>query len=157
MQPFARLAAASLLLVALAGCTAADDGDQGDDGTGSGSMMMGPGSFHMSMSGVPTGMVAPGSKFNVTVEGMAMMSGMHGTSDHMGAHFWNRTMSDPTANIANGTGCKHTSGEMPGSFQAECTAPGMAGTYHIYGHMRMTDGNGTMHHYWSDEQTFTVG
>lgn len=149
MQALPGLVAATLVALALAGCAGADD--DGDH-----MMEMGPDSFQMSMSGMPNGAMAPGHKFNVSVEGMAMMSGMRGTSDHMGAHFWNATMSDPTGSLGNSTACAHRGGEMPGRFTAMCTAPMQPGTYHLRGHMRMTDDAGAMHHYWSDEQTFTV-
>lgn len=157
-----RLAAPLLaaLVLAAAGCTTpADDSDS--DGShmmsSSGMMSMGPGTYHMQLSGLPGSAVAPGTVFNVTVTaqmgtGMAMA---HHASDHIGAHFWNRTVSDPTANTGNATSCAHRAGDLPGSYEAACTAPAVPGTYHIRAHARISD-NGTMRHWWSDEQTFTV-
>ena len=145
--PALTLATACLVL---AGC-ASNDTDGGED------MPMGPGSYRMELEGVPSGPMSPGQMFNVTVHGRAGMSGMHGmASDHIGAHFWNMTHADPAAHLGNATTCAHTGGQAPGSWQAQCTAPMQAGTYHIRSHMRMMDDAGEMHHWWSDEQTFTV-
>ena len=152
-----RLAATLLLTTAiLAGCATPDGPRESDDGHGHAEM--GADSFRMQLSGMPSGPMAPGARFNVTVqathgmghEGMGAMA-----SDHIGAHFWNTTMMDPTAGIGDSTACVHRSGEMPGQFTAVCTAPMQAGTYHIRAHSRMMDG-GQMHNYWSDEQSFTV-
>lgn len=153
--------AAPLLLAAIlvAGCSSSPSNGSGSSTSGTHGMMMsmGPGTYHMQLSGVPSAPMAPGHAFNVTVTaqmgaGMAMMA--H-ASDHIGAHFWNRTVSDPTANTGNATSCTHSAGDMPGSYQAMCTAPAAPGTYHIRAHARIMD-NGTMRHWWSDEQTFTV-
>jgi hypothetical protein len=148
-----------LLLAAIvaAGCTSpSDDADGSHTMTSSGMMSMGPDTYRMQLSGVPAA-VAPGATFNVTVTaqmGTGMMA-VHHASDHIGAHFWNRTVSDPTASVANGTACSHRSGDLPGSYEATCTAPMAVGTYHIRAHARIND-DGTMRHWWSDEQVFTV-
>lgn len=149
-----RLAAVLLASIALltAGCSTPDDGDDDD------MMPMGPGSYRMELSGMPSGPMAPGQMFNVSVRAMSGMSGMHAmTSDHIGAHYWNTTMMDPTAGLGNATTCMHTGGAMPGQHTAQCTAPMEPGTYHLRSHARMADDAGQMHHWWSDEQTFTVG
>lgn len=146
------LLAAVILSSFLAGCADPDDGD--DDGMDG--MPMGPDSYDMHLSGVPTMPMSPGHKFNVTVQSTTDHQQMHGMmSDHIGAHMWNHTQSDPTAAFAASTGCVHTTGTVPGTFTAQCTAPMEAGVHYIRAHTRMMD-NGTMHHYWSDEQTFTV-
>ena len=140
-----RVLATLALLPLLAGCMSPAAEDVLDDS-----------SYHMQLLGMPTGPVAPGARFNVTVKAMAGSAGhMHG-SDHIGAHFWNMTKMDPTGALGNASTCAHRAGEMPGEYTAMCTAPMQAGTYHIRGHARMMDGGGQMHHYWSDEQTFTV-
>lgn len=137
----------ALLAAAFAGCTDPDEDDQ---------MMMGPGSYHMDMSGMPTMPMSPGEKFNVTVMAQAGMAGMHGTSDHIGAHMWNRSIADPTGMLGNATSCAHTGGEMPGEYRAQCTAPMQPGTYYLRAHARMMDDDGQMHHWWGDERSFTV-
>lgn len=140
--------AAVLLTAVLAGCADPDD----DNG-----MMMGPDSYHMELSGMPMTPMAPGAMFNVTVRSTAQHEQMHGKmSDHIGAHMWNGTQSDPTAAFAASTGCVHTGGEVPGTYTARCTAPMQAGMYYVRAHTRMME-DGTTHNYWSDEQTFTVG
>lgn len=133
----------------LAGCSA----DDGDD-----EWRMGPGSYHMQLSGMPAGPMAPGQMFNVSVHaGMGAGMGMHRmSSDHIGAHFWNQSMMDPTAGLGNATTCQHRAAEAPGEWTATCTAPMQPGTYHLRSHMRMADEDGQLHHWWSDEQTFTV-
>jgi hypothetical protein len=154
-----RLAAFLLLsAILVAGCAGTDDdsADRGMSMSGS-TMSMGPSTYRMQLSGVPSAPMVPGTAFNVTVTaqmgtGMAMMTR---ASDHIGAHFWNRTVSDPDASLGNATSCAHTSGNLPGSYQAACTAPMTPGTYHIRAHSRITE-NATKHNWWSDEQTFTV-
>lgn len=147
------LALASLVAVALAGC-AADDPPDDSDGHGMG---MHSGSYRMELDGMPMEPMAPGNMFNVTVRAMAGMSGMHPmASDHIGAHFWNRSMADPTGALGNATTCQHRAAEAPGEWTAQCTAPMQPGTYHLRSHMRMMDDAGTMHHWWSDERSFTV-
>lgn len=143
------LALATFAALLTAGCASTTDDHH--------EMAMGPDTYHMLLSGVPAMPMAPNATFNVTVQaemgmGMAMA---HHASDHIGAHFWNRTVSDPTANVTNGTACAHRVGDLPGTFEATCKAPLMPGVYHIRAHSRISD-NGTMHHWWSDEQTFTV-
>lgn len=139
---------AALLVVALllAGCSSANEDTPISAST-----------YRMSLAGVPSDPVAPGSMFNVSVEGhMGMGMAMHRmTSDHIGAHFWNMTVADPTAGIGSSTACVHQTGEMPAAFTAKCTAPMQPGTYHLRAHTRMMDGNVT-HNFWSDAQTFTV-
>lgn len=151
-MPRTLLLGLALFAATLAGCTDPDAGDgTGDDG------MMGPGSFHMSMSGMPAGPMAPGQKFNLTVMAQAGMAGMHGTSDHIGAHMWNMSVSDPTGNLAGAMSCAHTGGDLPGEHRAQCTAPMEPGTYYMRAHARVTDGHEHgMHHYWGDETSFTV-
>jgi hypothetical protein len=142
------LLAAAVLSALLAGCADPDDGSDDD-------MPMGPGTYGMHLSGVPTMPMSPGQMFNVTVQSSTEHQQMHGMmSDHIGAHMWNSTQSDPNAAFAASTGCVHTTGEVPGTFTARCTAPMQAGVYYIRAHTRMMQG-GT-HNYWSDEQTFTV-
>jgi hypothetical protein len=151
---------ALLLLAAIvaAGCTSpSDDADDAHQTTSSGGMPMGPDTYRMQLSGVPSAPMAPGTLFNVTVTaqmGPGMMAAQH-ASDHIGAHFWNRTVSDPTPNVANGTACSHRAGDLPGSYEAACTAPAAPGTYRIRAHARIND-DGTMRNWWSDEQSFTV-
>lgn len=141
------LAAGSLTLLFLfAGCTATPAAPPLSAET-----------YHMDMNGVPVSPVAPGSTFDVSVMS-SMGSGMRMhrmDSDHMGAHFWNRTAADPTADLGNSTACVHRTGEMPSSFTATCTAPMLAGTYHIRAHARIME-NGTMYNWWGTEQMFTV-
>jgi hypothetical protein len=146
MRVAALLLASTALLAA--GCNAPDNG-------------LTASSYEMHLAGVPSAPMAPGTMFNVTVDGrMGMGMGMHRmTSDHIGAHFWNRTMMDPTAALGDAMSCAHRGGEMPGQYTAMCTAPMEPGTYHLRAHARMADGHqdhGGMHHYWSGEQTFTV-
>ena len=143
------------LALVLPGC--ASDEDDGDAMGGMG-MGMGPGSYHMGLDGMPMGEMAPGQMFNVSVSARNGMSGMHAMmSDHIGAHYWNRTMMDPTAGLGNATTCQHRAAEAPGEWTAQCTAPAQPGTYYLRSHMRMMDEDGQMHHWWSDERTFTVG
>lgn len=140
------LLAALLLASLLSGC-AADDGDT----------PLGTDTFHMELSGMPTRPMAPGESFNVTVRaehGMGMR-GMH-SSDHIGAHMWNMSVADPTAALGQAMTCQHVADEMPGDWQARCTAPMEPGTYHVRAHARMPGEGDQMHHWWSDEQTFTV-
>jgi hypothetical protein len=153
--------AAPLLLAAIlvAGCSSApsDGGSSSTSGTHAMMASMGPGTYRMQLSGVPSAPMAPGQTFNVTVTaqmgpGMSMMSR---SSDHIGAHFWNRTVSDPNASLGNATSCSHRAGDLPGSYEAACTAPTAAGVYHIRAHSRITE-NATKYNWWSDEQTFTV-
>lgn len=147
-----RTFAAATLAFLLAGCTATDTTDTADV-----ALPMGPGSYQVQLSGMPTTPLSPGAVFNVSVQGMAGMQGMHAMmSDHIGAHFWNDTMMDPTAAVPSATSCAHTGGSMPGNFTARCTAPMEPGTYHLRAHARMMDEGSQMHHYWSAEQTFTV-
>lgn len=145
------LLAAFLVTAMLAGCTDRDNND--DDGA----MPMGSDSYHMQLSNVPVTPMSPGHMFNVTVQSSSQHQQMHGKmSDHIGAHFWNETQSDPTGAFNASKGCVHTGGEVPGTFTAQCTAPTQAGVYYIRAHTRMMEGGAT-HHYWSDEQSFTVG
>jgi hypothetical protein len=142
----ALLAATCLLAAALSGCS-----DGGEDAP------LGADSFRMDLDGVPTRPLAGGESFNVTVRaehGMGMR-GMH-ASDHIGAHMWNMSVADPTAALAGAITCQHVADEMPGDWQARCTAPMQPGTYHVRAHARMPGDGSQMHHWWSDEQTFTV-
>jgi hypothetical protein len=142
------LCVATLSTLALAGCTANDGHDD---------LTLGPGSFHMQLTGMPSGPVAPGQMFNVSVQAMAAHRGMHDhMSDHIGAHFWNQTHSDPTGALAQSTGCAHTGGSLPGEYRIQCTAPMQPGMYYLRAHARMADDGGMMHHWWGDEATFTV-
>lgn len=138
---------ALVLALALAGCNSPDDSDALDAD-----------SYSMLLSGMPSGPVAPGSMFNVTVEGrMGSGMGMHERmSDHIGAHFWNMTHGDPTGALGSAVTCIHSAGELPGTYRAQCTAPMEPGTYHLRAHARMAGQGSMMHHWWSDEQTFTV-
>ena len=135
-----------------AGCTTADD-------DGHHMHALDADSFHMSLSGVPMGPMAPGQMFNVTVmaqhgPGLEDMDAM--MTEHVGAHFWNMTVTDPSGSLANAMTCAHQAAEAPGTYTALCQAPMQAGAYHIRSHMRMMDDAEVMHHWWSDEQTFTV-
>lgn len=135
------------LALALAGCASgADDHHHMMDGD----------SFHMTMMGMPSGPMAPGQPFNVTVRAMAGHEDMHGTSDHIGAHMWNMSVADPTAGLGNATACQHTGGDLPGEYRVQCTAPMQPGTYHVRAHARMMDDDGAMHHWWGPEHSFTV-
>lgn len=142
----------ALALVALAGCTTPADDDPHMH-------QMGAGSFHMTLSGVPEMPMAPGEMFNVTVMAQhgAGLEGMDARmTDHIGAHFWNMSMEDPTAGLSHATTCAHTAGEVPGTYTALCQAPMEPGTYHIRSHMRMMDEEKVTHQWWSGEHTFTV-
>lgn len=141
-----RVLATLALLPLLAGCTSTNAHDPLDEG-----------SYHMQLGGMPTGPVAPGAKFNVTVQAMAGHGGGHmHSSDHIGAHFWNMTQADPTGALTAATTCVHRGGDLPGTYQAMCTAPMAPGTYYLRSHARMSDDDAVMHHWWSDEQSFTV-
>lgn len=148
MRPRQALLAAVLVTALLAGCA---DPDGPED--------LGASTYQMQLEGMPTTPIAPGETFNVTVRGMMGSGmGMHRmSSDHIGAHMWNMSATDPTGMLDNATTCAHTGGEMPGEFQATCTAPMQPGTYYMRAHARMTDGHEHgLHHYWGDEETFTV-
>ncbi|MHB1261403.1 MAG: hypothetical protein ACYC2H_06775 [Thermoplasmatota archaeon] len=143
----------ALAIAAFAGCTtpAADDGHH--------MHQMDADSFHMSFSGMPSGPMSPGQMFNVTVmaqhgAGLEDMDAM--TSDHIGAHYWNMSMADPTSGLSHAMTCVHQTAEAPGTYTTLCQAPMEPGTYHMRSHMRMMDAGQMTHHYWSDEQTFTV-
>ena len=140
-----RVLATLALLPLLAGCMATDTDDVLDED-----------SYHMQLSGMPMGPVAPGAKFNVTVKAMDGGAGHMHTSDHIGAHFWNATQADPTGALMSAMTCAHRGGDLPGTYEAMCTAPMAPGTYHLRSHARMSDDDAMMHHWWSDEQTFTV-
>ncbi|MFA5943934.1 MAG: hypothetical protein WC876_05665 [Candidatus Thermoplasmatota archaeon] len=148
---------AALLLIATilaAGCTSTNDADDADSND---MMALASGSYQMQLSGMPTAPLSPGQMFNVTVQAMAGMGGMHSMmSDHIGAHYWNMTLADPTGALGNATTCAHRTADAPGTYTAQCQAPMQAGTYHLRSHMRMMDDEQMMHHWWSDEQTFTV-
>ena len=135
------------LLLALAGCAGTAGDDEGLTSS----------TYAMHLEGMPDGPVAPGATFNVTVQGrMGAGMGMHRMlTDHVGAHFWNRSAMDPTAMLGNATTCSHGAGEMPMEVQATCRAPMEPGTYYLRAHARMPGDDG-MHHYWGDERTFTV-
>lgn len=139
------LALALLPMLALAGCTSNEPEALDAD------------AYEMELSGMPSGPMAPGSKFNVTVQAHEAHAG-HGMhmSDHIGAHFWNATQADPTGALASSTACAHTGGNLPGTHRAQCTAPLQPGTYHIRAHARMAGDDGMMLHWWGDEHTFTV-
>ena len=109
-----------LLALALAGCTAADG-----DGSHEDPAELAATTYAMHVEGMPTAPVAPGSTFNVTVRGtMGSGMGMHRmTTDHVGAHFWNMSVMDPTGKLADAKACSHTGGEMPMEAKAMCTAP----------------------------------
>jgi hypothetical protein len=145
--PAALLLAASILA---AGC--ASPGTD-DDGPGT----LGPQTYSMRLSGMPSAPVSGGDTFDVTVQAsMGQDMGMvRRTSDHIGAHFWNRTVADPTAGIGNSTACTHRTGDLPGTHSATCTAPLQPGSYRIRAHTRVIE-NGTTYHWWGDEETFTV-
>ena len=164
MRPTMALPRLPLLLALLtalaAGCTEAEDhggsgdGDgHGDDGHGHGHEL-GADAFQLTFAGVPS-TLAPNATFQGTLT-VRSSSGEHGTSDHVGAHFWNATQADPTAAIGSSTACTHRQGntELPGSFNIECTAPATPGTYHVYGHVRIS--GGTTLNWWSAPSTFTV-
>ena len=95
---------------------------------------------------VPAG---TGFTFNSTITGDVQHA-----SDHIGAHFGNRTTTEPSTAVYNMT-CAHTGGTLPGRFQVTCTAPAQPGVHYLRGHARIIDGTVT-HHWWSDEATFTV-
>ena len=148
MRPRHALLAAVLFTALLAGCADPDDADDLSAAT-----------YQMNLEGMPTTPMAPGETFNVTVRGMMGGGvGMHRMdSDHIGAHFWNMSVMDPTGMLGNATTCAHTGGEMPGEFGAMCTAPMEPGTYYLRAHARMDDGHAHgLHHYWGGEMPFTI-
>ena len=148
MRPPHALLTAVLVTALLAGCADPDDTDD-----------LGASTYQMQLQGMPTAPLDPGETFNVTVRSMMGTGmGMHRMdSDHIGAHFWNMTVMDPTGMLGNAATCAHTAGEVPGEHRAMCTAPMEPGTYYLHTHARMEDGHAHgMHHYWGDETPFTV-
>ncbi len=100
-------------------------------------------SYTLTVTGAPSQTTTgAGASFEVNVMGPAGV-----TSDHLGAHYWSEAQADPTGNISASTGCAHSQGAMAGSFGVDCTFQ-EAGTYHVYGHARVTLGQ-TKFDYWA--------
>lgn len=70
-------------------------------------------------------------------------------SDHIGAHYWTEAPADPTAALSTSTGCAHISAAalVAGDHEVTCTFA-EAGTYHVYGHVRITEDE-DVHDFWA--------
>ncbi len=117
------LVAAAMLVVGFAGCT--DNIDTPE---------MKLNAYKLSTSGVPS-LVAADESFSFELQATGAPES---TSTHIGAHYWSAPPQDPTASLADGRGCEHTSEEtaVPGTYTVTCAIE-EAGTWHVYGHVRV--------------------
>ena len=147
MRPHA--IAAVLGLVLLAGCSSPDDGGEPD--VTPTPTVPGESDYTITLSDLPVAPLEAGAQFsfNSTISGNTTRS-----SDHIGAHFGNKTSSAPSTTVYN-VACVHTPGQLPGRYMVTCTAPQEAGTYFLRGHARITTGSAQVN-WWSSEATFTV-
>ncbi len=123
---------AALVMLAFAGCTQTETLDED--------------TFTLTIEGAPEGPVEAVS-FNLVISG-----GMEGDSDHIGAHYWNATQSDPMAAFGQSKGCAHQGGVAPDTFHVVCNME--PGTWYVRGHMRLEGDE--VFNYWSDEFIVTV-
>lgn len=145
MRPSPALLAAALVATFAAGCAAPEHGHTLDAE-----------SFSLELDGVPSRVLAPGESFDATVRSTAADGDLHATSDHVGAHFWNATVADPTDELPSARSCTHQGGELPGESGTRCTAPIEPGTYHVRAHARVTLEDGSQVHWWGEGRTFSV-
>ena len=149
MRPSAGLLMAALVAVSLAGCS----GTPAEDSEGSSSSASPPSasSYAITLEGFPVAPVPANTTFTFTdrITGDAVR-----TSDHIGAHFGPNSTQAPSTTAYPIT-CQHTHGDLPGTYQVTCTAPGTPGAYFLRGHARIGQGNASVS-WWSAEQPFTV-
>ena len=142
---FASVLTTTLVLL-LAGCS-----DTKDDDTGGEDHPLDSATYAIALSDVPALPVIAGQPFhfNSTITGDETHA-----SDHIGAHFGNKTTTEPSTAVYNVT-CAHQAGNLPGKYQVTCTAPMQPGVYYLRGHARITEG-ATVVNWWSPETTITV-
>jgi hypothetical protein len=132
------IVALSLVTLLLAGCASQHEEE----------------SFTLTVNDLPARTMAGGT--------ISMMLNIQGspevTSDHIGAHYWNFTTTDPTADFTAQAGaCKHVEGSAtaPGAFPVSCTFE-KPGVYYVHGHMRTTH-DGQIVNWWSKGHKVVVG
>lgn len=105
--------------------------------------------YSLDVSGVPAEVEA-GQNFTFVLRATG---GAPATSDHIGAHFGNRSAAGEPANTTTyARACQHvtTSTPVPGTFQVTCSMPG-AGAWYLRGHV-LAAGN----HSWGSETAITA-
>lgn len=166
MSRFVILTTLLLATGALAGCATDDGGDQGDPTPGTTTpgattttppatttpVSPTPGvdneSFALETAGVPAAVRANESfSFTLYVNGTDEAS-----SDHIGAHYADNATEAPSASSMGG--CEHQSGDLPGEFTVTCTIA-QPGTWHVYGHARVTQDNATVQ-WWAPPRAVQV-
>lgn len=111
--------------------------------------------YTLAVSGIPTNAQTSGGNFSFQVN----ISGTDNvTTDHIGAHFWNASETNPTIQNAAGA-CAHIASGAVGNYTISCsiTNPGALAPhdYYLRGHLRIVEG-GTTLEWWSPEQKVTV-
>lgn len=108
-------------------------------------------SYTLTLSEVPTS-ASSGSAFSFTLQ---ISGAPNGTTDHIGAHFFNDTASSTTE--AQAGECQHTTGEAVGNHTLSCTIEhtGLPKEFYVRGHLRFSVGGVTLS-WWSEPKTVTV-
>ena len=139
----------TVLVVLLAGLLAGCSSPKDDDDTGA-ENALDSATYSITVSDMPAIVLANATfRFNSTISG-----GPVHASDHIGAHFGNKTTTEPSTATYD-VSCAHTGGDLPGKYQVTCTAPAKTGVHYLRGHARITQGE-TVVNWWSPETTFTV-
>lgn len=121
------IALAPALLLLLAGCTSPDLDAE---------------TYEVTVEGAPATADGPFT-LHVHVDG-----DMEHTTDHVGVHYWNETVSDPDTEFSKALSCPHGKGDVPGEYDITCDVD--SGTWYMRGHLRIEDGE-TKYDYWGEE------